>query len=75
MENNLEAWCESLLEMQFEVMAFYLPDKLSETDQLPGSDHPQENPSTRRCIFDNSPRQEGYLHVKSSRTYSHEQAY
>jgi exportin-5 len=33
MENNLEAWCESLLEMQFEVMACLVLTNFAETDQ------------------------------------------
>jgi hypothetical protein len=73
MENNLEAWCERLLEMHFEVRLCLISLKAPiETDKWLGSDNSEENSSACSRIFDYGSGQEGYLHVESSRAYSHE---
>ena len=74
MENNLEIWCKTILEMHFEVniriyLVFYTAHLLTI-----GSNHSETNSTACSCILDVSAGYESRFHVECPPKYSHDSA-
>lgn len=66
MEDDLEAWCNKLLEIKFEVRLPQMYAARSYTDTCKGPSYQEEDPPVAGLLLDNSPAQPEWLHAQSA---------